>query len=107
MMLVIISAAPADAVGGGCRLSTNWWVTTSANWVGNQLTYVSVSSPGALLIGGTSYIVYVRSDGVSRTRPLYYVSGSWHYRADSYEPTASVTAVIYGGNGRCTAQMFR
>jgi hypothetical protein len=107
--MVFAGMAPAQAVGGGCRLDSSTWVTTSANWSGNQLQYVVANSPEPLLIAGShrTYATYVVGSS-GRTTNLYYSRGSWIYRGDIYQNTGSVTLVIYDGAGnRCTATMYR
>lgn len=81
-----VGVTQASAVGGGCRLSANWWVTTSANWNGTTHTYAVITSPGALRVGlSDTYDQGWNGGTFVNTRAFYRVgSGTnpYTYRAD-------------------------
>jgi hypothetical protein len=97
---------PAQAVGGGCRLSANWWVSTSAQWSGSKLKYAVASSPGVLDIGDVGTVVDSEA-GEDTFYSSAYLDGKYIYRADVYANSSYAFVWVRGGNSSCWAQMYR
>jgi hypothetical protein len=98
LVLTNALSAQAVAVPGGCRLSANWFVTSSANWSGSTFTYGVLNSPGPLVVGGlpdgrhSEWFVFrdneITFTGVYRsrdeTKPASYV-----YRTETFPGSGS------------------
>ncbi len=107
LMVIGLGVAQANAVGGGCRLSANWWVTTSANWSGTTHTYAVITSPGALKVGLSDTYDQGWNGGTFVNTKAFYRVGSgtnpYTYRADFNQgPTSRVDIKAEAPSGMST-----
>ncbi len=113
LMVLGAGVTQANAVGGGCRLSANWWATTSANWNGTTHTYAVITSPGALRVGlSDTYDQGWNGGTFVNTRAFYRVGTStnpYTYRANFDQgPVTRVDLKVEAPSGiYCISTIYR